>query len=241
VKLSVLAVLLLAGAVSAVFALRSLPVQSLAVPALEWIRAAGIRGALIYSVLYIAATVLFVPPAFLNTAAGFVWGAMFGIAVVYPANVVAAVIAFFLGRFLARDFVAKYVARSRYLSALDSAVHRAGLKFVFLLRLSPFFPFATLNYLLGLSRIRGRDYVLASLGTLPGTFLCVSLGALLNQAAEVFMGATLPNSAWQHAVLWLGVLGGLAAFALLAGNTYLELRRVTAGKDTQVSPGASQS
>jgi uncharacterized membrane protein YdjX (TVP38/TMEM64 family) len=201
--------------------------------ALEWVRDAGLRGALLYSVLYVAATVLFVPPAFLNTAAGFVWGAAFGIAVVYPANFLAAVIAFFLGRFLARKYVASWLARHRYLSAVDRAVHKSGAKFVFLLRLSPFLPFASLNYVLGLSSVRGRDYVLASLGTLPGTFLCVSLGALLQQAAQIFMGAPVQTATWHHVFLWIGVLGGLGAIALLTRNAYIELKN-----SVLVSPAA---
>jgi uncharacterized membrane protein YdjX (TVP38/TMEM64 family) len=174
--------------------------------------------------LYIAATVLFVPPAFLNTAAGFVWGPVFGIAVVYPANFLAAVIAFFLGRFLARRYVAKWVSRHRYVSALDSAVRKSGTKFVFLLRLSPFLPFASLNYILGLSSIRGRDYAIASLGTLPGTFLCVSLGALLQEAAQIFVGTPAAMTTWHHVALWIGVVAGLAAVALLTRNAYAELR-----------------
>ncbi|MGE0406419.1 MAG: TVP38/TMEM64 family protein [Candidatus Korobacteraceae bacterium] len=209
--------------------LRELPLQDHTLRALDWIRDAGLRGALLYSALYIAATVLFVPPAFLNTAAGFLWGAAMGIAVVYPSNVLAAVVAFFLGRFLARRQVARWLGRNRYLAALDAAIHRSGAKFVFLLRLSPFLPFASLNYMLGLSSIRGRDYVLASFGTLPGTFLCVSLGALLEQAAEIFMGAPQAASYWHHAFLWTGVVGGLAAVALLTRNVYLELRRAVAG------------
>jgi uncharacterized membrane protein YdjX (TVP38/TMEM64 family) len=215
--------LLLAGA-AGVMLVRELPLHGHALNALAWVRDAGLRGAVLYSVLYIAATMLFVPPVFLNTAAGFVWGTAFGIAVVYPANFLAAVIAFFLGRLLARRYVARWVSRHRYLSAVDRAVHKSGAKFVFLLRLSPFLPFASLNYMLGLSSIRGRDYVLASLGTLPGTFLCVSVGSLLQEAAQIFMGAPAGSSAWQHVFLWIGVLGGLGAAVLLARNACLELR-----------------
>jgi uncharacterized membrane protein YdjX (TVP38/TMEM64 family) len=216
--------------VAAVLLFRGVPIQGHALNALGWVRDAGLRGALIYSVLYVAATVLFVPPLFLNTAAGFVWGAAFGIAVVYPANFMAAVIAFFVGRFVARKYVARWVARHRYLSALDRAVHKSGARFVFLLRLSPFLPFATLNYVLGLSSIRGRDYVLASLGTLPGTFLCVSLGALLQEAAQIFVGAPVATAVWHQVFLWAGVLGGLGAVALLTRNAYVEIRSAAAGQ-----------
>ena len=44
-----------------------------------------------------------------------------------------------------------------------------GGKLVFLLRLSPAFPFSLMNYALGLTAVRFRDYVLASAtGMAPG-------------------------------------------------------------------------
>lgn len=52
---------------------------------------------------------------------------------------------------------------------MDSAIGRDGLKVVFLLRLSPLFPFSLGNYALGLSSVRLLDFVGATLvGILPG-------------------------------------------------------------------------
>jgi uncharacterized membrane protein YdjX (TVP38/TMEM64 family) len=49
-------------------------------------------------------------------------------------------------------------------AALDRAVGDQGRKLVFLLRLSPVFPFNILNYALGLTSVRFVDYVVASIG-----------------------------------------------------------------------------
>ena len=43
-------------------------------------------------------------------------------------------------------------------SAIDRAVGAEGLKIVFLMRLSPAFPFVFLNYALGLTRVKLSDY-----------------------------------------------------------------------------------
>ncbi len=51
---------------------------------------------------------------------------------------------------------------------IDRAVGRDGLRIALLLRLSPFFPFVWLNYALGLTRVRFRDYLLASLRHVAG-------------------------------------------------------------------------
>ncbi len=66
----------------------------------------------------------------------------------------------------------------RSCSAANCATRAAGLSFVLLLKLSPICPFATLNYVLGTTRMRLRDFLVASiLGTLPGTLLYLFLGS----------------------------------------------------------------
>lgn len=65
-----------------------------------------------------------------------------------------------------------FLAGQRKFKAVDSAIGRDGLKVVFLLRLSPLFPFSIGNYALGLSSVRLLDYVGATLvGILPGAFV----------------------------------------------------------------------
>jgi len=52
----------------------------------------------------------------------------------------------------------------------------------------------------------------------------VSLGALLQEAAQIFMDTPVAAGGWHHLMLWGGVAGGLAAVALLTRNALLELR-----------------
>ena len=81
------------------------------------------------------------------------------------------------------------------------------MKIVFLVRLSPVFPYNLLNYGLGLTRIRLLDYVLACFGMIPGTFLYVYYGKALGSLAAV-AGGVAPERGTSDWVL-LGV--GLAA------------------------------
>ena len=61
---------------------------------------------------------------------------------------------------------------------------REGWKIVALLRLSPVVPFNLLNYAFGVTRVRLRDYVLASwAGMLPGMVLYVYLGSVAGDLA----------------------------------------------------------
>ena len=50
-----------------------------------------------------------------------------------------------------------------------------------MLRLSPLFPFNLLNYGLGLSQVSLKDYVLGTLGIVPGTMMYVYVGSFSGQ------------------------------------------------------------
>jgi uncharacterized membrane protein YdjX (TVP38/TMEM64 family) len=143
--------------------------------AVTHIREAGAVGVVAFAVAYVVGAVAFLPGAAMTLAAGFLYGPILGTAIVSPVSVLAATCSFLLGRTLARAWISRRIATQPRFAAVDEAVGREGFKIVALLRLSPLFPFSVLNYALGLTRVRLRDFVLASwLGMLPGTALYVA-------------------------------------------------------------------
>jgi uncharacterized membrane protein YdjX (TVP38/TMEM64 family) len=178
----------------------------------EWVHQAGAVGAGVYALVYVLATLLFFPGSILTAGAGFVYGPIWGILLVSPVSVIAATLAFLLGRSVARGWIARRMAGRPRFAAVDAAVGRSGFRIVLLLRLSPIFPFNLMNYALGLTRVRLRDYVLASLvGMLPGTFLYVYLGSLVTSASELLGGTGAHAGGWGQALYW----GGLVATVLV--------------------------
>src|SRR5229473_2340136 len=83
-------------------------------------------------------------------------------ALVSIAATLGATAAFVVGRYFARDWIARKLEGNAKFKAIDEAVGREGWKIVLLTRLSPVFPFNLLNYAYGLTRVRLRDYVFAS-------------------------------------------------------------------------------
>lgn len=154
--------------------------------ALAWIDAAGPAGPLVFFGIYVAACVFMLPGSILTLGAGAVFGVVNGFLLVSLSSTAGATAAFLVGRYLAREAVARRVAGNPAFSALDEAVAGEGWKIVGLTRLSPIFPFNLLNYAFGLTRVRLRDYVLASwIGMIPGTALYVYLGSLAGSLAEL--------------------------------------------------------
>src|SRR5207245_7459752 len=143
------------------------------------------------------------PAAVRRLAAGVVYGARWGTLLVSPASVLGATAAFVLARWVARDWIAARVRPNPRFAAIDEAVGEDGFGIVLLLRLSPLVPFNFLNFALGLSRVRLRDYVLASaIGMLPGTFLYVYLGSLITSAAELARGHRPSGGPWGQVLFW---------------------------------------
>jgi uncharacterized membrane protein YdjX (TVP38/TMEM64 family) len=200
-----LAVPVVLGAIAAVYLL---PVDDWVLKFVGSIRDAGAIGVAVFAAAYVVATVLLLPGSVLTAGAGFAYGPLWGTLLVSPVSVVAATLAFVLGRTVARGWIARRIAGNARFAAIDEAIGQSGFKIVLLLRLSPLFPFNLLNYALGLTRVSLRDYVVASaLGMLPGTLLYVYLGSLVTSASELAAGARDEAGASRSILYW----GGLAA------------------------------
>ena len=183
--------------------------------ALAWIRDQGAFGAAIFVLAYVLACVLFLPGSLLTLGAGAVFGVAWGFPLVSLASTLGATVSFLVGRFAARDWVAARAAGNPKFGAIDAAVGREGWKIVGLLRLSPVFPFNLLNYALGVTRVRLRDFVLASwIGMMPGTLLYVWLGALAGDVAKL-AGGQRQRSPAEWALYGVGLLATVAVTVYL--------------------------
>lgn len=170
----------------AVFIYKRAFLQELLLNSLDWMQDLGPLGPVVFTIIYVLATVLFLPGSILTLGAGFVYGLIKGFVIVSVASTLGATCAFLVGRYLARDWVARKVEGNRKFKSIDEAVGEAGWKIVGLTRLSPVFPFNMLNYAYGLTKVSLRDYFLASwIGMMPGTVMYVYFGSLAGSLATL--------------------------------------------------------
>ena len=184
--------------------------QQLLVDALEWVKDLGPVGPLALIGIYIVATVAFLPGSILTLGAGFIFGVIQGSILVFIGATIGATLAFLVGRYLARDWVSRKIEGNQRFAAVDRAVGKEGFKIVLLLRLSPIFPFNVLNYGLGLTGVSLRDYVLASVGMIPGTVMYVYLGSLVSDLATLGAGDAPSNPTITWAIRIIGLLATVA-------------------------------
>ena len=165
---------------------------------LQWVEAKGMLGASAYAFVYIIACVLLMPGSILTLGAGAIYGVVWGSVLVSIAATLGATLAFLVGRYLARDWVASKIDKNPKFATIDVAVGKEGWKIVGLTRLSPIFPFNLLNYAYGFTKVSLRDYFFASwIGMIPGTIMYVYVGSLAGDLAKIGAeGQTKTTGEW---------------------------------------------
>jgi uncharacterized membrane protein YdjX (TVP38/TMEM64 family) len=130
---------------------------------------AGPWASVAYIGAYAAGVCFFMPGTLLATVGAAIFGPYYGFVYVWLGAMIGAVLAFFIGRYLGRDFAASLIGNR--LRKYDEAIERNGFATVLYLRLV-YFPFTPMNFGMGLTRVRFRDYLSGTaLGIIVGTFI----------------------------------------------------------------------
>jgi len=195
-----------------------------------WVDSLGSLGPFVFVIGYACAVVAFVPGSLPSLFGGAIFGLAKGVFLVFIAATLGASLAFLVSRHLVRAPIERRIAGNPRFAAVDRAIERQGRRIVFLLRLSPVFPFSLLNYALGLTRVRFGDYVVASVGMLPGTLLYVYYGHVLGLAAALAGGAAHESGAADYALLGLGLVATIVVTTIVTRIARRALAEATGEK-----------
>ncbi|GBF35447.1 DedA family inner membrane protein YdjZ [Desulfocucumis palustris] len=144
------------------------------------------------SILMMILQTLFTPvPLFLVAGAnGYIFGVAWGIVITMAGALLGSTVAFFLARFIARDFISKRLGK--YREKVDQLSERSGMKVVFLARLVPVIPSSVISYAAGLSKMGFGSFFLASVfGKLPEIVIYNALGHSLDRADGLLAKVTI--------------------------------------------------
>ncbi len=123
----------------------------------------------IFVALFAVCSVLFVPASVFVLAAGILWGWVIGTVYSFLGLVSGAVASYYVSRYLGRDLFAKFGTRAQ---KIEHFLESAGFRALLILRLTPIFPFALLNYASGVAGVKPRDYIAATaLGVIPSALV----------------------------------------------------------------------
>lgn len=204
----------------------------------QWIDAHKETAWVVFIGAYIAATVLMVPGSILTVAAGYVFGVLYGTALVSISSILGATLAFIIGRALGRGWVRNRIGSDARLAAIDKATEQRGFFVMLLLRLSPIFPFNVMNYLMSLTGMRLSHYFFGSwIGMLPGTLLYVYIGSAASDLTSLIAGE-YDSGPWGRAFFIAGLVATAVVTVLIARFASRTLRETIGVPTDSATEGA---
>jgi uncharacterized membrane protein YdjX (TVP38/TMEM64 family) len=182
IGLTLAGVLLLAGLVAAIPALRHAAVAAVHGETSEvraQIKSLGAGGPLIITGLAVIHSVVPYPAEIVNAAAGFAYGFWGGLAIVIPGWMISAIICYWFGTGVARPLLDRWFGAERF-AKFERMVGRGGITLLIALRLLPIVPFSLISAAAGAARVPfGRYCWTTAVGFLPITALAVYFGTRL--------------------------------------------------------------
>lgn len=134
-------------------------------------------GIFVFILGHVVMTVLGLPGTILAIAGGAAFGLVWGTVWSVVGATLGAIAAFWLARHLLRGWVMGRFGHHPALKHLNQMVHQHGITCVLTLRFAPISPFSVLNFLLGLTALPLRPYVIGTfIGIIPGTLAYTWLG-----------------------------------------------------------------
>jgi len=231
-----IAVIVLLAALGIAFVF--LPIREGFTRSAYYLRSWGAVGTIFMVLFYILGTVALIPGSAMTLGVAGLFEPTTAFLIVFLGANVGALCAFLLARFFLRQTVSRWAENNRKFRLFDRAVGRSGFTMVLLARLSPIFPFNTLNYLLGITPVKSAAYIAGNLlGMLPGMILYVYIGAA---ARDALMGGTAgPTEIFQQALKYIGLLATIGVVLVITYFARKALREAQYSQENALANGAA--
>jgi len=143
------------------------------------VESVGVFAPIIFISLYAVSILFFLPASPFSVASGVLFGGIFGTIYVVIGATIGAMAAFLLARYLGEDFVHNLVKNKfERIEKYNRKLEDKGLLSVLIVRLIPAFPFTASSFAFGLTKVKFRDFFIATLvGIIPGSYAYVNLGS----------------------------------------------------------------
>jgi len=145
------------------------------------LRSLGAGGVAILYALILLHTVVWYPTEIVNLAAGFVYGFWGGLVLCLAGWVVQGIIAWAIGREVARPLLRRLIGAKRYDEA-ERLFAGGGIPLLLAIRLIPIFPFSLFSFIAGAARVPLWTFTwTTAVGYLPITAIFIYLGSTLDE------------------------------------------------------------
>ena len=131
---------------------------------------------LVYIIMFALVPLTLFPDSVLAIGGGLIFGLFKGYIYTLIGALIGASLSFYISRKLGRNFVKKLTKEK--LDGIEYMINSKGFFVVLMLRLIPLFPFDIISYGAGLTSIKYKDFLFATIiGTIPGILVFTNIGA----------------------------------------------------------------
>lgn len=164
-------------------------------PFFLWFEQNFLKGLFVYIGLFMVFSFFVIPTSFLILAGSLTFSRFLGQGQAFFLNLFLTVfsttlggsIGFVFGRLFLRNFIRKNLTRKiKLFRAIDLGLKQGGLKLVILMRITPLIPNNCFHYILSVTSLRFKDYVLGnSIGMTPFCALYIYIGVQLSNLDDI--------------------------------------------------------
>lgn len=115
------------------------------------------------------------PVTIMTLIAGGLYGPLYGFLLAMASTLLSANVAFLVSRYLGKSFIEKLLKGRA--EKLNLQTEKNGFRIILIMRVSGIFPLDIVSYAAGLTKMKYRDFILATIiGTMPETFSVAYMG-----------------------------------------------------------------
>ena len=158
----------------------------------------GVWGPIVFVIIVIVFTSMFVPDTLLAVAAGVLFGLFWGTFLIVIGAIITATMNYLIARKLFRVRIEKILKKHSKFRAIHRLAEQDCLRLQLLLRLSPINP-VLVSYILGAAGVRYLTFLLATTGLIPTLFVEVYFGHLASHVTK--LAGNVSNHSIMHTVV----------------------------------------
>ncbi len=187
----------------------------------EW---GSLTGPLAFALMFSVLATLMVPSSFMKLVAGALFGFSGGLLAGWLGAMGGAILPFLIARHTMSERVQNWASKHPRINALDRVAGERGILVTALIRLSLVIPYNLINWAMGPSKIKTRDWIIGNTATVVPTIMYAWWGSKLGDALAIGQDASPPKDAlwWSSMILSIILtVGGIIWMDRLSRN-YLD-------------------
>ncbi len=173
----------------------------------------GVWSPIVFVIIVIILTSMFVPDTLLAVAAGVLFGLFWGTFLIVIGAIITATMNYLVARKLFRVRIEKILRKHPKFRAIHRLAEQDGLRLQLLLRLSPINP-VMVSYILGAAGARYLTFLLATTGLIPTLFAEVYFGRLAGHVTKI-AGNVSHHSIMHTVVMAVGFVVSIAVIIFI--------------------------